>query len=793
MTRGRSPGPMVPLALAAALTTWLTVWSWRGFVVEASDYLVPAMFGLLLLAGVGILCRAGRFPVWLVVCCQLLAMLVFANLLWGSSVLPWPSSVEATAQVLVDGVSDSRRYAAPVPASVTGVAALLVVGSMACHVLVDLLAVSLARVPLAGLPLLMIYSLPLSILAQPVPWYTFVFGAGGFLLMLEIHEEDRVARWGRPVDVGPQPIGSDLGVRAGRHHPMTVGAGATALAVMMPLLIPTLELNWFPGPGGVGGGDRTVRISNPMTDMRRDLVQDADVPVVRAVTDRVAPSYLRVAVLTSYTRNAWTPGGRDLPADQEASGDLPGPVGLDPSVPRDTYPWDVTISNDLDSLWLPTPLAVESIEAGERWRYDAETLDVHAARDDFGTAGMSYSLVEMDVDHDAQRMIAAPQAPFELASKYTKLPGDVPDMVRELARDVTAGADSDFEKVVALQDWFRSSGEFTYSLDRAPGTGTDDLVAFLADAPGGRVGYCEQFSSAMAIMTRSLGIPTRVAVGFLDSERDDDGWVFSSRDLHAWPEVYFEGSGWVYFEPTPADRALSAPNYTDLGGPGGRPTFGPTDGSAAGAGEPTQRPDFEPTPSQGQGDGEQDGGLPLLPFLVVAGAVLLAGLAMLALRMTRRGRTVRRWHAAADPAEAAWAELRETAIDLGVMWPAGRSPRTAGHLLSHKLAAEPEPGSTMRPRKGRDANPEATAALDRIVLALEESRYSPLGEPGTDAAGMRAATETCCRALRNGVTKGVRRRADWLPRSVLSARRELRPSDQDQPVRAHQDVVDHVG
>ena len=101
---------------------------------------------------------------------------------------------------------------------------------------------------------------------------------------------------------------------------------------------------------------------------------------------------------------------------------------------------------------------------------------------------------------------------------------------------------------MALQDWFRTN--FDYSLDSPAGHGDDALVDFLESG----VGYCEQFAGAYAAMARSLGIPARVAVGFTPGNEDpDDPGLYRvlGRHAHAWPEVYFPGTGWVAFEPTP--------------------------------------------------------------------------------------------------------------------------------------------------------------------------------------------------------------------------------------------------
>lgn len=791
MSRATGHGPQVPLGLAAALTTWLTLWSWEGFVVDAGSYLAPTFFGVFMVAGVGMLCRYARLPVVLVVAAEVLLVVLLANLMWGSSVLPWPDSLAETLGVLADGVDESRRYAAPVPASATGVTALLVVGGLACHLLVDLIAVTLLRVPIAGLPLLTIYSLPVSILQDAVPWFTFVVGAAGFLLMLALQEEDRVARWGRPVDVGAEP-GSNLGVRSGRHHPLAVGASATVLAVIVPLLLPTLDLDVLAGPGGVGGsGDRTVRITNPMTDLRRDLVEGPDVPFVRIRTDGSAPSYMRIAALTTFTGEAWTAGGRDLPADQAATGRLPEPPGLARSVPREPEEWDVSISQDFKSLWLPIPLFVQAVDANDdEWRYDTETLDIHAASDDLDTAGVDYSLTALDVEHDSADMIDAPPAPERMADRYTRLPADMPEIVERLAREVTSRANSDFERAVALQDWFRDSGDFEYSTDPAKPDEISDLVRFLSDGPGGRIGYCEQFASAMAVMTRSLGIPTRVAVGFLNSERSNGDWVFSRRDMHAWPELYFEGSGWMRFEPTPPDRETSAPGYTDLSVPSAEP-FPRLSDNASAQPTPSARPDVPGGPTSGDA-ADDSSPVPLVPVLVLGGLVLLVALGVLGVRALRRSRASRRWREL-DPAEAAWAELHDSAVDLGFTWPSGKSPRSAAELLTRKFAAEFDSDQPLRPMRGPDANPEATDALDRIVLGIEFARYSAEGTSGEPIEQMQADVDTCVGALRAGVRASVRRRADWLPRSVLSGRTAVVPQDAATRVRSDQDVVDHVG
>jgi transglutaminase-like putative cysteine protease len=131
---------------------------------------------------------------------------------------------------------------------------------------------------------------------------------------------------------------------------------------------------------------------------------------------------------------------------------------------------------------------------------------------------------------------------------YLQLPRSLPDRVGALARDVTEGSVTTYDKVVAVQDYLRSN--YRYALDSpVPPEGRDAVDHFLFDA---RTGFCEQFASAHAVMLRTLGIPTRVVTGFTPGSRNLFTGYFEVRasDAHAWVEVYFPGYGWYEFDPT---------------------------------------------------------------------------------------------------------------------------------------------------------------------------------------------------------------------------------------------------
>jgi transglutaminase-like putative cysteine protease len=122
---------------------------------------------------------------------------------------------------------------------------------------------------------------------------------------------------------------------------------------------------------------------------------------------------------------------------------------------------------------------------------------------------------------------------------------------------VAGRADNPYAATVALEAWFRTGGGFTY--DESPAVaapGTPPLVYFLTES---KEGYCQHYAGAMALMLRYLGIPARVGAGFTSGiyDRDRRMWNVSDRNAHTWVEVWFNGFGWLPFDPTPGRGNLS--------------------------------------------------------------------------------------------------------------------------------------------------------------------------------------------------------------------------------------------
>ncbi|HZJ04909.1 MAG TPA: DUF3488 and transglutaminase-like domain-containing protein [Nocardioidaceae bacterium] len=804
-------------SLLAGLTTWVALWAWAGFVESPSGFLIPTLGACLIVAVSGMLLRSARVPNLLTALGQVALLFVWLNRTWAGDLMygGWVPTSESFARVVARieaGVQAAQAYAAPVPENAPAIYALLIIAGAGNAVLVDLIACGIRWVPLAGLPLLAIYTAPLGIPSGGVSWWSFTACALSFLFLLAGDQVRLLSTWGRHLSgrrntlrsrvVDPRMRDSQMfdsgvsNVNTAAVHASArkIGFTATGLAVLVPILIPTMGTNLFggSGSGSTGDGD-TVAISNPIVDLKRDLSRGDDVDLMSVRTSDPDPSYLRVSVLDFFDGQTWKPSGRDIPVAQRAEGRMPRPPGLEPSVPRTEVPYSIQALSTFESAWLPTPYPISTIEVEGDWRYDTDTLDIISAAEDESTQGLGYSLDALQIKPDPRDMASAPPVAEELFTAYTALPDSVPDAVRTLAREVTDAQTSRFEKAVRLQEWFRGDGGFTYSLERSSGNGVDELAEFLGTGPDSRIGYCEQFAAAMSLMGRSIGIPSRVAVGFLRPERvSETTYTYSSHDLHAWPEMYFEGTGWVRFEPTPRSRAESVPGYTsrNLG------TNTPDDQASSAAPDARQNRIDEqniPTPTDpaGGGDGGGSGGL-LVGFF--AGLLLLFALAAspwLARATVRR----RRWANAQTPvevAEVAWAELRDGALDLGVPWDDSVTIRARARSLVHSFG-EPDANADDRlPRSGVTgprANPEATAALDRLAKFVERARYARAVEaPQRDVAH---DVGLCVRALRDGTTTSRRWRATLLPASVTrKLRREMSPS---KPAPMHRSTMAEPG
>ena len=398
--------------------------------------------------------------------------------------------------------------------------------------------------------------------------------------------------------------------------------------------------------------------------------------------------------------------------------------------------------------WAPVPYAPRSLDGlGDAWTFDDENLTVSAPNE--SVRGEKY---EVSVEHarptvEQLRASDALEASDDL-SDYLAVPDNLPAIVSETALEIAGAAPTRYDKAIALQKYF-TSGDFSYS-EIAPveqgydGTGAEVVGQFL----GAKSGYCVHFSSAMAVMARSLGIPARIAVGFTPgeliqgSDGSDDYFSVTTANLHAWPELWFEGVGWVRFEPTPTRGFAESFDSTDIP-VDVEPTSTPTL-------TPTAAPTLTPTPTPSASTAPQvTGPAPnqLVPRIVLAVlglgvlAVLLLPLVPIVIRGLRRLR--RDWRVARrGSAVDAWLELTDTAIDLG--W--------AETTLTPRQFA-----SSVRKGMGE----KAVRALAELLVAVESTAFSP--QRGT--ARLRDL-RVVRRAMRRLSTRRDRLRAAFSPSSV---------------------------
>jgi hypothetical protein len=310
----------------------------------------------------------------------------------------------------------------------------------------------------------------------------------------------------------------------------------------------------------------------------------------------------------------------------------------------------------------------------------------------------------------------------------------------ERARAVTGETRSPYAAVVALETWFRSTGGFTYSEEPGATPGLPPLVGFVMDT---KTGYCQHFAGAMALMARLLGIPARVAAGFVSGKYQDDFWQVTDHDAHTWVEVWFPPYGWLPFDPTPGRGRLNGSySSTSLGFNAraaaqllskvvsGGAVFGRGTGAGVLAHDPNRR-----TP-RSAGDLPRPSGLASVeekkhsPSLLVFLLLLFGGVAAAVVVFKHARRKLR--YLTRDPRRVAVActrELEEYLDDQRVAAPETATMRELGVAVAATL--------------GVDASGFASAAT--------AARYGPPGEAAAAAARTRGELRELKRRLRRSL------------------------------------------
>jgi protein-glutamine gamma-glutamyltransferase len=166
-----------------------------------------------------------------------------------------------------------------------------------------------------------------------------------------------------------------------------------------------------------------------------------------------------------------------------------------------------------------------------------------------------------EIPNPRNRAALEPDGPIppEIQSRYLQLPGNLDPRVRQLAQDITSRGSSIREKASLVEAYLKRNYRYTLNLTWKPGP--QPVSTFLFEV---KAGHCEYFASAMAILLRAAGIPTRMVNGFLMGEYNPvgDDYIIRQSDAHSWVEVYTPQSGWIEFDPTPPDPNRKEPGLT---------------------------------------------------------------------------------------------------------------------------------------------------------------------------------------------------------------------------------------
>jgi transglutaminase-like putative cysteine protease len=723
-------------------------------VYQGTSWFWPVLGAVLAVTVAGLLTRTLRVPGLLqpVVAVLLLAgylVVVFAHgtLQHG---LPTADTVDRLRDLLQAGQSDLDKYGPPVPTN-KGLVLLTAAGVGAVALVVDLFAVVLDRVALAGLPLLALFAVPSAVLPGGLGGTAFAVGAVGWLVLLLEEGGERVGRWGAPLRAtapGARAGGDDSSLgRVGRR----IGAAALGIAVVVPALLPGLDHRLIggsgDGPGAGSDGPSSATTYNPLTTLQAQLTLPRPKQLFVYSTDDPEPDYVRMTSLDTYNGYGWA--SSKLEADRQDARVQKGidrPTGEDSSAPHRTF--EMRMAMDGDSLqvhWLPVPYGPVKVDVDGTWLWDSTSQTVFSASRT--TKGLKpYTVRAARVLPTPEGLQAASNTPVdpEIDARYGgRL--KVSSAVQALADRVTRRAVLPYDKAVAIQRWFTNPANgFVYDVDPSrPSVGQDPLEAFLQ----GKHGFCEQFATAMAVMLRLEGLPSRVAVGFTPGQAvPGHAGTFSvtTSDAHAWPEAWFPGYGWIRFEPTPAATGASTPDYAAPAqptGPTDQPTTAPSPRASSGPG-PGAFHDADTLLGPGGTDRSTSSTSGHGLRWLLGAAVVLVLLSPSAATQLRR-----RWRARRIDPLVAWEQLHDDVADVGGPWRETDSPGATARRLDGLLDAS-----------GR-------AALARLATAAELVRYAPPGR--ASSTGLVEDGTAVRRALRASAPRAVRWRALVLPPSTL--------------------------
>ncbi|KAB1908553.1 transglutaminase domain-containing protein [Micromonospora sp. AMSO1212t] len=435
---------------------------------------------------------------------------------------------------------------------------------------------------------------------------------------------------------------------------------------------------------------------------------------------------IRLAVLSDYDGVTWRVGatyrnaGRILPAAEPA-----------PGAATDEVRQEITVGDLTGRLLpaVPTPREV----TGARVAYDPATGTL--IRPEGLAPGLRYEVSSVRERPDANLLPTANVPAGDGVARVLRVADGAPEPVRRLATQLAESNGAPYARADAIAAFLAE--HYRVTADAPSGHAYPNLAFFLFGPRngGGQRGTSEQFAAAFAVLGRLAGLPTRVVVGF---EPKGDGPVRAA-DAYAWPEVLFDGVGWVPFDPMPRPDSEPRPVEEDF-----RPQ--PEDPPPSEVPAPTEEPSATP-PAAAPAPGRNEGGLgtPVLVGGGVGGLLLVVG-AVLAVLVAMRRRLTRSRLDAGDPGErvaGAWRELTDAlrlaghpaGPDLAAAEVAERARRTLAEARAAR-SGEGAAGPTDRPGDGATGLTDRAgdgaaaygpdeAAVDELAALLNQAGFAP--------------------------------------------------------------------
>lgn len=385
----------------------------------------------------------------------------------------------------------------------------------------------------------------------------------------------------------------------------------------MESLIPLPQENPFGEAGGssTGGSGGQLGALNPgsQTDVGGSLdsgdsgdspYQSQDTEPHFTVTSS-EPAYWRTGAYETYTGTGW-----DGQADPQA---YEGPIAVD-GMADSTVDYEVRLAKSATSLptvWRPKSVSRDDVMVTE---YGAVTSERPLP------AGTTYSATSVTPPDDpAVLRTSGRDYPEAIESRYTGVPASTSAQVGPFTDRLTEDSDSPYETATTIEQWLEANKNYSLNVSQPPEDDVASEFIFEMDE-----GYCEYFATSMVVMLRSQDIPARYVVGYSTGEQTGQNqYTVRGMNAHAWVEVYFEGVGWVKFDPTPGQERLaseqqamqnSSQDYSaaESGSPDeefavGTPTDEPRTEVPNGTGQEPESDETEGTETGSDGTGESDG------------------------------------------------------------------------------------------------------------------------------------------------------------------------------------------